>query len=249
MNNKIRVIYIYLYILLYIQSIHSIDISVNSTYFPEGFVYTYDISKARKKKDLVPKYGSNYYCRNDNCIELRKNILHPPFIEFPDENGNLKIYIFETCGYEEPETFWYCSYNHKYNETSYRLKCYNDSDCLYNKCINHHCVYNDESPATHCDTIYKYFAMFERSYIHCGKDYEELCENNDECSSESCSGTEVKICSSYVIEPSETSMETKTIQSTLLTLAVLITISISLITFCFCKCCNYKDKKFEKIQK
>ncbi|OUM58661.1 hypothetical protein PIROE2DRAFT_15994 [Piromyces sp. E2] len=232
MQNKNITSYILFYILFYLQSIHGIDLSVNSTYFPEGFVYAYDMNKAGKKNDLVPKYGWNYYCRNDNCVELKNGSNHPPFIEFPDDNGNLKKYIFETCVYEEPNSFSYCSYNHTDEETSYQLKCYNDSDCFYNKCIGHHCVYSEEeSPATHCDTIYKYFAWFERTYINCGKDYEERCEKDSECSSESCSGTEVKTCSSYVREPSEGDSASKYAYSCMLIFIIMGIIGFSLFIF------------------
>jgi len=63
----------------------------------------------------------------------------------------------------------------------------NDYECLYN-----HCVFNDEAPIIHCDTIYKYFAIFEYSYIHCG----DLCNNDNECSSERCTKGSY---SSYVV--------------------------------------------------
>ncbi|OUM58662.1 hypothetical protein PIROE2DRAFT_15995 [Piromyces sp. E2] len=73
------------------------------------------MNKAGKKNDLVPTYGWNYYCRNDNCIP--KNIF-------------LLLYYYKIPHY------------------------------IRNS--------EEESPVTHCDTIYKYFACFERTYIHCG---------------------------------------------------------------------------------
>ncbi|OUM57678.1 hypothetical protein PIROE2DRAFT_17252 [Piromyces sp. E2] len=204
MNTKNIMTYIFIYIILYIQSIYSLDLTVNTTDIPGYLIHKYDKDKIVNRKGLRAFHGRNYYCRNDNCISFENGNGHPPLIEFPDENGNIKRYILETCGYEEPETFWYCSYRYKYNDTSsYRIKCYNDSDCFYNKCISQRCVYNGDSSVTHCDTIYKYFSIFEYSYIHCGKDYEEPCNKNSECSSNECGGTDIDICSLSVKEPSD----------------------------------------------
>ncbi|OUM65095.1 hypothetical protein PIROE2DRAFT_7985 [Piromyces sp. E2] len=176
MNTKNIMIYIFIYIILYIQSICSLDLTVNTTDIPGYLIYTYDKDKIVNRKRLRAFHGRNYYCRNDNCISF------------------------------ENEAFWYCTYNYTYKETFYYLKCYNDFDCFYNKCIDNYCVYPEESPVTHCDTIYKYFSIFEYSYIHCGKDYQEQCNKNSECSSNSCGAdylSDIKTCSLSVKEPSD----------------------------------------------
>jgi len=46
------------------------------------------------KTNINPKnYGKNYYCGGNDCCELHNDITYFPFIEIPDENGNIKRYI------------------------------------------------------------------------------------------------------------------------------------------------------------
>jgi len=55
----------------------------------------------------------------------------------------------------------------------------------------------------HCDTIYDFFAIFDRSYIQCskrGKGYRDPCNKDNEYSSKSCT---YGSCSSYVVTPSD----------------------------------------------
>ncbi|OUM59826.1 hypothetical protein PIROE2DRAFT_63514, partial [Piromyces sp. E2] len=229
-----------------------LDLTVNTTDIPGHLIYIYDKDKIVSRKGLRAFHGRNYYCRNDNCISFENGNGHPPLIEFPDENGNVKKYILENCVYIKPETFWYCTYNYTYKETFYYLKCYNDSDCFYNKCIDNYCVYPDESPVTHCDTIYKYFSIFEYSYIHCGKDYQEQCNKNSECSSNSCGAdylSDIKTCSLSVKEPSDSDVGVRGIQTTFL-FVIIIVILIFIMCYCCCdECGKPKENKFEKIEK
>ncbi|OUM59862.1 hypothetical protein PIROE2DRAFT_14493 [Piromyces sp. E2] len=183
MNTKNMMIYIFIYIFLYIQFIYNLDLTINSTDIPGYLISKYDEDKIISKKRLRAFHGWNYYCRNDNCFSLENGNGHPPLIEFPDENENIKKYIFETCVYINPETFWYYTYTHTYKETFYYLKCYNDSNCFYNNCIDNTCVYNDESLVTHY--------------------YQKSCNKNIECSSNACIEDELKICKSSVNEPSD----------------------------------------------
>jgi len=70
---------------------------------------------------------------------------------------------------------------------NYSLKCNNDSECLSNKYYRNHCAYNNETPIVHCDNIYsnKLF-LGESSYMYCGKPPNDICIENDECSSKNC---------------------------------------------------------------
>jgi len=73
------------------------------------------------------------------------------------------------------------------NETHYiSFDCNNNLDCLYDKCVNNGCVFNDKSSVEYCNTIYKSFLLFGYSYIHCGKAPDDTCNNNKDCSSNKC---------------------------------------------------------------
>ncbi|OUM57677.1 hypothetical protein PIROE2DRAFT_64865 [Piromyces sp. E2] len=257
-NNNYLVVFTYLATMDFIGILLILTVQEKKKILTKGksskryLIHKYDKDKIVNRKGLKAFHGRNYYCRNDNCISFENNDDHPPLIEFPDENGNIKKYILETCAYIKPETFWYCTYNHTYKETFYYLKCYNDSDCFYNKCIDNTCVYNGDSSVTHCDTIYKYFAIFEYSYIHCGKDYGEQCNESNECSSNICGADyidDIKTCSSFIKEPSDNVQSVRDMQT-----AFIFVIIIGIFTLIFIMCCCYKsgkrkENKFKKIEK
>ncbi|KAG4089748.1 hypothetical protein H8356DRAFT_955996 [Neocallimastix lanati (nom. inval.)] len=50
------------------------------------------------------------------------------------------------------------------------------------------CTYNDNETIIHCDDTYVPGFLFikESTYMHCGKEWDYNCENNDECSSKMC---------------------------------------------------------------
>jgi len=153
-------------------------------------------------------YERHYYCKNDNCIEI-KSFTPFFFIEFL-ENNKIKRYILNTCIYDENNNkIRNCKniYNlSSINDTHHvDLSCTKDSDYLYNKCINNYCVFSEDSSVTHCDYVHKGFAMFQRTYFHCGKTYNDVCEYNNECSSASCSNN--LCCDDYYVPSDSTYLE------------------------------------------
>jgi len=42
---------------------------------------------------------------------------------------------------------------------------------------------NDENPIVNCDSIYR---GGQKLYMYCGKAFEDVCQNDDECSSKEC---------------------------------------------------------------
>jgi len=60
-----------------------------------------------------------------------------------------------------------------------------ESDCLSNKCVNKHYIYNEMEPINHFDDIYipPKFIIKENSYIYSSKTWGCQCEGNDVYSS------------------------------------------------------------------
>ncbi|KAL6622100.1 hypothetical protein U3516DRAFT_744685 [Neocallimastix sp. 'constans'] len=88
-------------------------------------------------------------------------------------NDNLIKYTIDTCRYNEIKL-------NKYNSK----KCATNSECLSNKCINNFCVFNEETPIVHCESV---FNGYGSTFIYCGKPYNDICEFNNDCSSKICS--------------------------------------------------------------
>ncbi|ORX84530.1 hypothetical protein BCR32DRAFT_277028 [Anaeromyces robustus] len=61
-----------------------------------------------------------------------------------------------------------------------------DSECFFNKCIDSsNCFFNKESPIEHCNINYKYFVIYEHSYLHGGKNImDNNVIRNNECSND-----------------------------------------------------------------
>ncbi|KAG4087571.1 hypothetical protein H8356DRAFT_1370592 [Neocallimastix lanati (nom. inval.)] len=82
------------------------------------------------------------------------------YINLPDENGNISTYISYICNQS-------CISGYNYSETHYiSYKCTNNSDCLYNKCVNNFCTFDNESSIEYCNNIYKLFLYIEYSCIY-----------------------------------------------------------------------------------
>jgi len=109
------------------------------------------------------------------------------------------------------------------------------------KCIDNNCVFNIESLIYHCDIIYKYYDIFEHSYIHCGKTFNDLCINNNECSSNKC---KKGICNAYNIKRLDESNHLTKIMETIISLAILVAL-ISIVVIIYCV---RHEKKIRKIQ-
>ncbi|OUM62837.1 hypothetical protein PIROE2DRAFT_10758 [Piromyces sp. E2] len=119
---------------------------------------------------ITDELNIDFYCKNDTCSFSS----HIDLVKFPDENGNIKDYIHNTCNQNMDN----CS----------GTKCTKDTQCLSNKCVDNYCRFNDESPIIHCEDIpsYNVFQNSYNSYIHCGKIYRDTCKNDDECSFLTC---------------------------------------------------------------
>ncbi|ORX43935.1 hypothetical protein BCR36DRAFT_373586 [Piromyces finnis] len=247
-------LYLITYILAYIPLIYSLNVAINNV--PDNFVLKY------KEAIWGEDFNHEYYCRENNCIEIKYNEELNTFIEFPDENNNLKYYITDFFIYDDNLKKFLSFYDGYYsydNSTYISVKCNNDSDCLYNKCIENHCaynIYNDVSPVTNCTTIYKVFALFDYSYVHCGRPHNAPCTKDNECASKSCSTYDryrnlgVNTCN-YVSTnnfPSD-STHIKKIVQTCICIIILICLCILM---CIIRCCykiylKYKDYDFNKI--
>ncbi|ORX87100.1 hypothetical protein BCR32DRAFT_274731 [Anaeromyces robustus] len=109
------------------------------------------------------------------------------------------------------------------------------------KCMNNHCIFNNNNPIEHYDSIYSYNKFLDRrtSYIHCGKPYRDSCENNEEYSSKKCSGN--KICLMQPDGPSDSEgLEMKVNLGSIMYGIILITI--------ICCVIKYRYEKFKKKQ-
>jgi len=175
--------------------------NITTHYNIEQFVYTYKNNSISKNEVLNIKNKSyiGYFCKNDLCISMDYRY-EKPFIEFPDENGNVNLYIMQTLSYKAIE-----SDNNFRNKTCIHNDCVShncndDSQCLYNKCFNNYCIFNDKAPIVHCDSIY---LGYGKSYMYCGKAYEDVCNNDDECSSKICSNG---FCNLQMYGPSDNEM-------------------------------------------
>jgi len=102
------------------------------------YIYKHSISKERVL-NITDQFYNGYYCKNDICV-LTDYDYSKPFIEIPDINGNIKLYISKTYSYEfnkskNPPT------KKCYGDICISYKCNNDSECLYNKCFNDYCIF------------------------------------------------------------------------------------------------------------
>jgi len=230
-------------VVIFIQTIYTYarNITITSVDIPELYIYKYNNNTAIYKQNIYSKsYGTNYYCRQDTCIMLYEGA-YKPYIEFPDEKENIRTYILYSCIYNNKlNKTENCEKILDNNDNNISVICKTDSECFFNKCIDNNCVFNKESPIYHCDIIYKYFAIFEHSYVHCGKTYNDVCTNNNECSSNKC---QKGICNTYIKIPDESTDSGKTIETVYSLIILVVLISIVVIIHCV----RY-EKKIKKIQ-
>ena len=59
------------------------------------------------------------------------------------------------------------------------FECNNYSQCLYDKCVNGYCIFNENAPVVHCNNIY---LGLRKSYMYCGKAFNDKCNFENECS-------------------------------------------------------------------
>ena len=137
-----------------------------------------------KNEDLV-----SFYCKNVICVETDVTY-EDETISIPDKYGNITTYIANICTDKMIE-----------RNVCFGVECNADSDCLSNKCANKHCVYNQEEPVMHCDSVYSFGSIFvdDKLYMHCGKAWGYDCQSDDECSSQKCNNG----CTQQIIGPPE----------------------------------------------
>ncbi|ORX82918.1 hypothetical protein BCR32DRAFT_292309 [Anaeromyces robustus] len=181
-------------ILLYIQTNFCYNVTINSSNIPKECLLNYKNTNFVSKSEILSNdeyKARQYYCNKDSdiCVYTGKEDI-ASYIKFKDKNGNLKNYIAATCPYTYNITRCYGDEYKLINSDDYvycSYKCTKDSDCLYNKCINNVCVYNEKSSIIHCEEIYtRVYKYFDHTYVHCGKPNHEFCSSNEECSSEKC---------------------------------------------------------------
>jgi len=128
-------------------------------------------------------YNSQYYCKDDICVETN-NYIEVGTIIIPNNEGKNITYITETCSMTDIDLDHCRSKN-----------CTVDSECLSNKCVKGHCSFNKANPIVHCryiptDTVDALLGDYKT--MQCGLPDGDTCENNNDCSSKYCNYS--KIC-------------------------------------------------------
>jgi len=154
------------------------------------YIKVYDKNQILNKSKVLKirnDFFHSYYCKSNICIQVDSKSLPLLFIEIPDEDGNIKRYISKSYRYNDIKSFRYSTIESGNGNNFISYYCISDSQCLTNKCINGACIFNEENPSEFCTNIYRYSIFFEgRSYMHCGKEINDICKRNRECASRSC---------------------------------------------------------------
>jgi len=206
----------------------------------ENYIYIYDNSKVHSKDDVLTfhdEFYISYYCKNDICVEIDNEYFNP-FIEIPDKSGNVSLYIMKT----------FINHNSEIdsipcNEVCVSYKCTNVSQCLYDKCVNNLCVFNENASVIHCDDIYTKPGIFKKrsSYMYCGKAYNDKCTNDNECSSKVCNKD--GFCLKQTKGPSDSEGTANIVIIYYDTLIFLFFLFLLLFICCLCFCCNDNNDK------
>jgi len=150
MYKKLLIYIIYIYI-LYIQNAYSNLIYTydNITDYNKYNEYTgiyskYEIKNKSEILKITDTYNLSYLCKNDICVRVRRP-LSGMFIKIPNEEGNEKLYITNSCYYENGKITYYKSkyYNEEKDffdkHTSFTNECINT---IHKKQIN--CISDNE---------------------------------------------------------------------------------------------------------
>lgn len=212
-KNIILYEYIFVYLIIITQSfekslqqnteiIYTYENITSNEFYYDRFVYRYSNYITKEEVLKLSNYLDTayfaYYCKKDICISV-DNIYSKNFIEFPNDNGDIELFILNT--YKNSTTEYTNPVDNKklYNENNILghiyFTCKTDLQCLSNKCINNHCIFNEKEPIIHCDNIYSFNVIFNKRkyYMYCGKPLYEPCNDNDECSSKKCNA--IGLCS------------------------------------------------------
>jgi len=74
---------------------------IANKYYFDTHIDTYDKNKTINKKEvlkIINHFNLSYYCKNNICVRVNRNNLQP-FVEIPDEKGNIKRYISKSYTY------------------------------------------------------------------------------------------------------------------------------------------------------
>jgi len=209
------------------------------------FVYLCNENTIINKDELLKitnAYYTGYYCKNNTCVWTNDYEYQKTYIEFPDNNNNVVPYIVKTFSYDIIKAKKYSDKSCKIFENNIEYcvyhTCNSDIECLSNKCLDNHCVFNEETPIIHCDDIYKPPFLFKSrsSYIYCGKAFQDTCKNNNECSSKLCTNN---TCGMQLDGPSDSEGFRDTLISEIIIFIIIIIIIIIFITICCYKKYNY----------
>lgn len=139
-----------------------------------------------KKTKKCPSYSDGYinyscqyrfYCRDEECSTKDKKT---SLVKFNNTEGKIETFIPDTCTEEDLS-----------NQLCSTAKCYDNDDCLSNKCLNRTCMVNDDFPVIQCINIENYSSSKFKYTINmsCGRADNEKCQEDDDCASRNCTST------------------------------------------------------------
>ncbi|ORX81211.1 hypothetical protein BCR32DRAFT_268425 [Anaeromyces robustus] len=191
--------------------------------------------KLKKNLRKCPSYSDGYsnysceyhfYCRGDDCsTKVEKDSR----VYFYNTDGKIESFIPDTCNEESIQ---------ENNCTT--VKCYNDLDCLSNKCINNTCLVNDDLPVIQCMNIESYnsFKFKYKATMNCGKSDYEKCIDNTDCASNNC--TESGYC---IFNHEEHYADQFFYQFFEIGVIIFVCLFIVFLTACITYCCRHKKNK------
>ena len=268
---------LFILILSYIQIIYGYNITINSNNIHSRCILNNGINIISKTELMKKnKFNSNqYYCKNDSdiCVFIAK-FYEAPYINFPDENGNIKTYIAKSCNYENDLTQCYDGKEYtipKTNETVFcSYRCTKDSDCLHNKCMFTNQKDSSQINTPPLNSLNKRnnitnssvgYCVFNNNspVIHCDDIFKYYLWGYFERSyvhcgkpyfancttSEECSGESCNVtCGPNVEEPSDKGPRARNIINN-----IIIFITIIVFIICLCCICLCYSKKYYKLLK
>jgi len=252
-NKSIHYIYIILiYIIACIQHVYSFfgrTVKDSEYGYIKNYTYIY-LNKTLTKNEVLQiknKDNQSYICRNDVCVCIY-SFYPEPYIEFPDENGNINKYILYTTMREDIAVDE-IDYSLTTDEGVIYVKCNTDSECLSNKCLNYVCIFNEQTSLTGCNSYTP--PISGRTYMHCGKLAGSRCTTDDECSWNSCSEHKnASICDSIGFPTFSSINERKGVHPVILVIGMFIAVSMVVSVFVGI-CCYYCSRisKYNQLNK
>ncbi|OUM60305.1 hypothetical protein PIROE2DRAFT_13962 [Piromyces sp. E2] len=146
-----------------------------SLFFTSIYGITYTKEEVLKRTD-----NNVYYCKDNICVSSSEYRTDYETIIIPNNQGRNVTYITDSCSSRDIDIG---ACNSK--------ECSNDSQCLSNKCIKGHCIYNEDNPVVECQYVRTRHNAYPfgdpKGYkMQCGLPYGYECKSNDGCSSYNC---------------------------------------------------------------